>query len=558
MATASLVVGPLLRYVDSTRATVWVETDRACSVEVLGHRTRTWSVHNHHYSLVVIEGLQPGTETPYTVTLDEIQVWPDPASTYPPSVMRTFRDDETFRLAFGSCRRSAPFEGEALKRFGADALAALAQRMATSNYDTWPDALFLGGDQVYADTPSESLGQRLQLAQRNLSPAWDEVRGEIGNFEQYTWLYAESWQPKPIRWLLSTVPTCMLLDDHDLRDDWNTSQTWRDSVTTQQWWPDRVRGAFASYWIYQHLGNLSPDELAQDTTWAMVNSDIDDAERSRLLDEFAWRSDVEPNSARWSFFRDFGSERLGIRMLAIDARCSRRLDPDNRAIVDRAEREWLHEKATTPAPGERIDHLLVGTTLPFLLAQGIHHLEGWNEAVAGGAWGNRGARIGEKIRQAVDLEHWSAFRSSFGAVVDMLRELAHSEHPPASVLLLGGDVHCSYTARATLPDVDPARTAIYQLTMSPFRNPLENSIRLANRAMKTRPVRWLLHRLARGAGVADVGIDWNVDNGPWFDNGVMTIVIDGRRATVEVDHAKVENGRQVLRRTLTLPLTESD
>ncbi len=37
-----LVLGPLLRYADETDATVWVETDAACEVEVLGRRSRTF------------------------------------------------------------------------------------------------------------------------------------------------------------------------------------------------------------------------------------------------------------------------------------------------------------------------------------------------------------------------------------------------------------------------------------------------------------------------------------------------------------------------------------
>ena len=36
-----------------------------------------------------------------------------------------------------------------------------------------------------------------------------------------------------VRWLLSTVPSGMLLDDHDLRDDWNTSLSWRRWATAQ-------------------------------------------------------------------------------------------------------------------------------------------------------------------------------------------------------------------------------------------------------------------------------------------------------------------------------------
>ena len=41
-AAAEIVVGPLLRYVGTTTATVWVETERRDRGEVLGHRARTF------------------------------------------------------------------------------------------------------------------------------------------------------------------------------------------------------------------------------------------------------------------------------------------------------------------------------------------------------------------------------------------------------------------------------------------------------------------------------------------------------------------------------------
>ena len=37
--TAHIVVGPLLRYVGSDVATIWVETDRACSIRAI----RSWA-----------------------------------------------------------------------------------------------------------------------------------------------------------------------------------------------------------------------------------------------------------------------------------------------------------------------------------------------------------------------------------------------------------------------------------------------------------------------------------------------------------------------------------
>src|SRR3954453_7109260 len=71
-----LVLGPLLRHVDPVSATVWVETDRACEVAVLGRRARTFCVTGHHYALVVVEGLEPGGVTPYEGPLDGERVGP--------------------------------------------------------------------------------------------------------------------------------------------------------------------------------------------------------------------------------------------------------------------------------------------------------------------------------------------------------------------------------------------------------------------------------------------------------------------------------------------------
>ena len=72
----ALVLGPIVRYVDSEVATIWLQTDTACDVEILGHRARTWRVDGLHFALVAIEGLTPGTDHPYEVALDGDQVWP--------------------------------------------------------------------------------------------------------------------------------------------------------------------------------------------------------------------------------------------------------------------------------------------------------------------------------------------------------------------------------------------------------------------------------------------------------------------------------------------------
>jgi hypothetical protein len=104
----SLVLGPMLRHVDATSATVWVETSDPCEVSVLSGAQRTFRVGDRHYALVTIEGLRPGTSTDYEVRLDGEKVWPPADSSYPPPRIRTPRPGGAVRLAFGSCRYASP------------------------------------------------------------------------------------------------------------------------------------------------------------------------------------------------------------------------------------------------------------------------------------------------------------------------------------------------------------------------------------------------------------------------------------------------------------------
>ena len=421
--------------------------------------------------------------------------------------------------------------------------------MAETPHDLWPDALLLIGDQVYADEPSDDIVARLRDVHTDRN---SDIVDEIQDYEEYTWLYHEAWTPPAVRWLLSTVPSGMLLDDHDLRDDWNTSLSWRRQVTAQPWWHDRVVGGYGSYWVYQHLGNLSPDQLDTDEVYAQMLAIADDDERTRYLDDMAWRADLDATSIRFSYYRDLGGAGRGVRLVAIDSRCSRQLDPDDRRMVDAPEWAWVLEHTTDL--DHPFDHLVLASTLPWLMLPGIHHLEGWDEAVSEGAWGRPGRWLGERVRQVLDLEHWAAFRASFDESVDLITAVVSAPAPPATVLMLGGDVHCNYTAAAELTDVDHPVTKIHQLTMSPFRNDIPRVGKLANRWLNRKTLTGVVHRMCRWAKVPDVAITWHVEHGPWFDNGLMTVEFAGRSARLRLDHAHETAGRQTLTNTLEVEL----
>lgn len=527
----ALALGPHLRHVSARTATIWVETDRPCEVRVVAADhgvdagARTFTAHGHHYAVVEVDGLEPGARVPYEVVIDGETVWPEPGSDDPPSRIRTLDPEGTLRISFGSCRRS-PGTPE---RFGHDALTAFAHRLRSGGDGvTWPDVLLMVGDQVYADELSDEMKEFIRGRRAADEPPVDEA----ADFEDYTHLYKLAWRDDPaVRWLLSTVPTFTIFDDHDIRDDWNTSHAWREQMWAQPWWRARITGGIGSYWIYQHLGNMSPEDRASDPVLAAVRAASEDGgDAGEVLDAFAERADKQPETMRWSYAHDWG----GTRLVVVDSRCSRLLTPDRRGMLDDEEFRWLDGRCEGG-----MDHLLIASSLPYLLPRTIHHAESWNEAVAGGAWGRRAAALGEKVRQAADLEHWAAFERSFRQVAEDVIAVGKGERgpAPASISFLSGDIHYSCLSRVTAPDT---ASAITQIICSPLRNPLSGTIRRANRVASARGVSGAFRALAKLAKVPAPPLRWRMTEGPWFDNAIATVELTGRQCTVQWETPRTE------------------
>ncbi len=513
MAHSPLVLGPMLRYTAETCASVWVETatDAEVSVHADGRawRARTFAVHGHHYALVDVDGLGPGAVLPYEVRIDGAAVWPEPGSDFPAPVIATLTAERRLRMAWGSCRTSVDHDAEGNRLHGIDAMRTFALALSGDG-SLRPDLLLLLGDQVYADVTTKPM-QEFIRSRRDI----DEPPGkELKDYEEYAHLYGLAWSDDANRWLLSTVPSAMIFDDHDVRDDWNASLDWKKSMEATSWWHGRIVAGLASYWVYQHIGNLSPAERAEDEIWRRVLAhegpgelDIGDA-----LDLFADRVDREPRTYRFSYRRDFGD----IRLVVVDSRAARDLTPTARALVDSTEWEWLDAQLEGG-----IRHLLVATSLPFLLPIGLHHVESWDEAISQGAWGRFAAKVGERLRQLVDLEHWAAWQNSFQALARVLTEIADGRRGPApeTLMVLSGDVHFSYIA-----EVD--RTGggrIVQAVCSPVRNPLPIAMRWFSVVMSYGLARPIGAIVARSAKVPDPPFEWSTVKGPWFDNNLSVL-----------------------------------
>ncbi len=528
---ADLVLGPLLRYLSATEATIWVETDEACEVSILGAVEPTFRVEGHNYALVRVEGLKPATDHPYDVRLDGEVRWPEADSALPPSSLRTLGGDGPLDIAFGSCRVAVPHEepytkskDEDERGHEVDALWVLAQELSRDDAHR-PDLLFLLGDQVYVDEGSPETRAKIERKRGTETPPGREVT----DFQEYTWLYQESWREPLIRWLFANVSTSMLWDDHDMSDDWNISHSWVEEMRDRAWWHRRAIGCIASYWIHQHLGNLSPAALDQDEIYKAVRGN---QHAEEVL--FDWAEQIESTGAgvRWSFCRDLD----GTRAVFVDSRAGRVLDEGARRMVDDEEWEWI----VAQTEGD-FDHLLIATTVPWLLSPGLDRLEAWNEKVCDGAHGELAARQAEKLRRAVDFDHWGSFSHSFRALRDLLGDVAAGRRgaKPGSVVVLAGDVHHAYLCEVGWPAGEAdGKAPIYQAVCSPYRNPLSSKEQLVIRAGFTQPFTQVAAALAKAAGAEDPGIRWRLRDGPCFDNQVATLHIDGRTATMRLDKTR--------------------
>ena len=83
----------------------------------------------------------------------------------------------------------------------------------------------------------------------------------------------------------------MVFDDHEIHAEWRISQGWLDEMNAEPWFDDHIRAGLMAYWVFQHLGNLSPAELAEGELYDEVRA----ARRRRAR---CWPRAWTPRAAR--------------------------------------------------------------------------------------------------------------------------------------------------------------------------------------------------------------------------------------------------------------------
>ena len=250
-----------------------------------------------------------------------------------------------------------------------------------------------------------------------------------------------------------------------------------------------------------------------------------------MLREWAGEADSGSDGRRWSYSRTLGDT---VRFVWLDSREGRVLGEKPRKMFDDDEWDWLNDRVTGG-----FAHVVVADTLPIFMPAAMQDVEAWNEAVASGAWGPPFKGIGERIRRAIDLEHWGAFQHSFRQISGLLADVGAGRRgeKPASVITLGGDIHHAYLAKVNFPKEEGVRSPVWQAVCSPYRNMLDKPERRIASLGSSRWARLIARGLRRSAGVRDVGIRWELVQPPTFDNQIGTLTFHGRSARIRIERA---------------------
>jgi hypothetical protein len=157
--------------------------------------------------------------------------------------------------------------------------------------------------------------------------------------------------------------------------------------------------------------------------------------------------------------------------------------------------------------------------------------------VCGGAWGAAARGPAERLRQALDLEHWGAFQYSFHRLADAVLDVARGGRgpAPATILLLSGDVHFSYLARARAR-AGETTSRVTQLVSSALCNQLSPNLRRAAALSALWPLH-LAGRIMTGlARVRPSPLSWRMAERPYFGNTIGEVAFSGSEAEARWYH----------------------
>jgi hypothetical protein len=319
-------------------------------------------------------------------------------------------------------------------------------------------------------------------AQKALDTAKEGRRDAIANFgRQRQRLEGYRLNVPIVRRILANVPTYMICDDHEITDDWNLTQEWRNRVLGTNLGQTILRNGLVAYAVCQAWGNdptawtKGDNKQLLDSAVKLYALDNVDVAARNVIDGVVGNAGAEPIKVTWNYSIDFEAHRV----VVLDTRNHRQLfrhQPPGLLTSEALQKQL----ASGPLP-PHLGLLVVVSPAPVLGPAVSDHIiqplgakviDAVNaltfDADAAPCDGRPIDRFGGQVR--VDLEPWFV---DDDAVEGLLQRLA--TYGTAPIVVLSGDVHYGLTAvldywkhKSSGETFD--QTRIVQFTSSAARN----------------------------------------------------------------------------------------
>lgn len=337
------------------------------------------------------------------------------------------------------------------------------------------------------------------------------------DFAEYSYLYEYAWNTaRNVRVLLANVPTFLMLDDHEITDDWNFDVEWVRMIHNEkdkyQFWPKTITDGLAAYWMYQGWCNKAPSQWKNDPrARCLTNAQREGIDALPELRKLIRQACLTPpakdqaapyqtgTSLEWHYRLPFDPP-----FLVPDCRTRKFLHPadDNLTnidpnvsprsqTIDNAQLTWMREilvqntkRSTSPAwRGGPV--VFIAPSTPLFMTNKVMNImlnpetyaSAWETtdpiAVFGAAidsskitWAKKA--LVQRFRRARDLEHMirdKSWHDLWGIFGDMRK----AGSPVKTVVLVSGDVHHSYCMTGSFDGSKSERPEALQITASGFQ-----------------------------------------------------------------------------------------
>lgn len=366
----------------------------------------------------------------------------------------------------------------------------------------------------------QTAGDRGVRAEGDRGHASADRGRHVADFAEYAFLYERAWTTSPnVRALLGNLPTFLMLDDHEVTDDWNFDASWVRMIHSKldhyRMWPKTITDALCAYWVYQGLGNKARSQWQRDRDpRAEV---LDRAQRAGIdalpeLRKCIYRAVMSASptdgkapfqtgtSLKWHYELPFQPP-----FLVPDCRTRKRLvpgddemkqidherNPPQSETIDAEQIKWLREALN----GCKTPVAFIAPATPLLMQKAVLKIMSRPESYAR-AWlrdiegettvglalalltGSASLELIRTFRRAKDLEHMvrdKSWRDLWGLVETMHR----NRSPVKTLVLVSGDVHHSYCMTGKLSDHGRPFPELLQITSSGLQTTIRRGMQEA-------------------------------------------------------------------------------